>query len=255
LCWQRKARRQDPSRRPSRLATTNAQGEFSFDGVAPGKYEVLCFHGTLASRTKMYQGDTVVVGKNGDAKPVVLKMHPGVVVRVKVLCQATGKPLKGARVRLIWTDIDRDHFTDANGEVLLQPLTAESYHVEATAEDCAGEVRIVNLGNQQPAALEMKLAPGASLKGTVKDETGKAIAGVGINWYASENWAQPRDYVETDAQGHYRFDNLALDQNLQLLIGKLDYIGDRTEIRLGGKAGSITQLDLVMKKRPHGGSV
>jgi hypothetical protein len=240
---------------PSRRATTNAQGEFSFDGVASGQYRVLCFHGNLASRTKMYQGDIVAVDKNGESKPVVLKMHPGVAVRVRVLCQATGKPLKGARVRLIWTDIDRDHFTDANGEVLLQPLTAESYHVEATAEDCAGEVRIVNLGNEQPAALEMKLAPGASVQGTVKDETGKPVAKVGINWYASEDYAQPRDYVETDAQGHYRLDNLPLSQNLQLYLGKLDYLSERKEFRLDGKPGSVTQLDLVMKKRPHGGSV
>jgi protocatechuate 3,4-dioxygenase beta subunit len=242
-------------KRPTRRATTNAQGEFRFDGVAPGKYEILCFHGLLASRTKMYQGDRVVVDKNGDSKPVVLKMHPGVAVRVKVLCQATGKSLKGARVRLIWADIDRDHFTDDRGEVLLQPLTAESYHVEATAEDCAGEVRIVNLGNEQPAALEIKLAPGASVQGTVKDETGKPIAKVGINWYASVDWAQPRDYVETDAQGHYRLDNLPLSQNLQLFLGKLDYLSERKEFRLDSKPGSLTQLDLLMKRRPHGGSV
>src|SRR5437763_42283 len=107
-------------------------------------------HRRSSPRSKMYQGDIVAVEKNGQSKPVVLKLQPGVAVRVKVLCQATGKPLVGARVRLIWTDIDRDHFTNAKGEVLLQPLTAESYHVEATAEHCAAEVRVVNLGNEQP---------------------------------------------------------------------------------------------------------
>src|SRR5439155_11889162 len=90
----------------------------------------------------------------------------------------------------------------------------------------------------------------------VKDEAGKSVAGVGINWYVQANGGGfPRDYVETDAQGHYRFDNLPLSQNLQLYLAKLDYVAERKEFRLDGKAGSLTKLDLELKKRSHGGSV
>jgi RNA polymerase sigma factor (sigma-70 family) len=240
---------------PSRRTTTNAQGKFTFDNVAAGEYRVLCFHGNLASRTKMYQGDIAVVEKNRDSKPVVLKLQPGVAVRVKVLCQATGKPIEGARVRLVWTDIDRDHFTDAQGEVLLQPLTAETYHVQATAEHCAAEVRIMNLANEQPAALQMKLPPGASVQGIVKDENGRPVSGVAINLYLPDNRSENSDYAKSDAQGRYRFDYLPLGKNLRLDIRKPDYLTQQKEFILDAKGGSLTQLDLAVKKRPHGGSV
>lgn len=240
---------------PTRRTITNAQGKFTFDHVAAGEYRVLSFHGNLASRSKMYQGDMAVVEKNRDSKPVVLKLQPGVAVRVKVLRQATGKPIAGARVRLVWTDIDRDHFTDAQGEVLLQPLTAETYHVQATAEHCAAEVRIMNLANEQPAALQMKLPPGASVQGIVQDETGRPVAGVGINLYTAADRSENSDYVKSNAEGRYRFDYLPLGHNLRLDIRKSDYLTQSKDFRLDGNDGSVTQLDLAVKKRPHGGSV
>jgi beta-lactamase regulating signal transducer with metallopeptidase domain/5-hydroxyisourate hydrolase-like protein (transthyretin family) len=240
---------------PTRRATTNAQGEFTFDAVAPGEYRVLSFQGNLASRTRMYRGDIVAVAADGAAKPVVLKMRPGVSVRVKVLAQADGKPLAGARVRLAWTDTDRDHFTDAQGEVELRALTAETYHVEAAANGHAAEVQILNLGNGQPAALEFKLPPGGSLEGRVRDENGRPLSGVGINPYGNERPGHPLDYVETDAEGRYRFDYLPVGQTLQLLLRKREYLDERKEFRLDADKARAARLDVVLKKRPHGGSV
>jgi protocatechuate 3,4-dioxygenase beta subunit len=240
---------------PTRRTTTSTQGEFTFDAVAPGQYRLWAFHGNLASRTRMYQGETVAVAEDGATKPVVLKMQPAIAVRVTVLAQPDGKPIPGARVRLIWTDTDRDHFTDAQGQVELRGLTPETWHVQAAAKDRAAVVRILNLATQQPASLEMKLAPGGAVQGTVKDDSGLPVAGVGMNVYGGERPGEPLDYVETDAQGRYRFDYLALGQTLKLYASKREYLADTREFHIDPNNGRLARLDVVLNKRPHGGSV
>src|SRR5438132_2383143 len=108
-------------------------------------------------------------------------MRPGLSVRVKVLSEAGAKPIAGARVQLLQTDGDRDHFTSAQGEVELLALTPESWSIKATAADHAAEVRVINLASEQPAALEIKLPPGGSLQGQVQDENGQPLSGVAID--------------------------------------------------------------------------
>jgi RNA polymerase sigma factor (sigma-70 family) len=244
---------------PTIRRTSNDRGEFTFNNLKPGKYVLWAFHGNLTSRDRMYHGKVINVQATGVAsaprtKPVELLLHPGVSVKVKVLCQATGKPLVGARVRLIWTDTDRDHFTDAQGEVSLLALTAETYNVQASAEHCAAEVRIVNLGSGQPASLEFKLPPGGAVQGRITDKDGKPVAGVGVNVYGSADSGSPLDYVKTDAQGRYRFDNLNLDQTLKLYAHKLGYLANNSQFKIDKKE-SLHQHDVVIGKRPHGGSV
>jgi len=80
----------------------------------------------------------------------------GILVRVKVLGQKDGQPIAGAQVRLVWTDTDRDRYTDANGEVELPALTAQTLHLEASAKDHAAVTRILNLANGPPAPLESR---------------------------------------------------------------------------------------------------
>jgi beta-lactamase regulating signal transducer with metallopeptidase domain/protocatechuate 3,4-dioxygenase beta subunit len=240
---------------PTRKTTTNARGEFIFDALAPGEYRVWSFHGNLMSRSRMYRGEIVSVGPDGASKPVVLKLQPGLAVRVKVLEQADGKPIVGARVRLIWTDTDRDRFTDARGEVELTGLTAETWHIEASAKDHAAVRRILNLASEQPASLELKLSPGGFVEGRITGTDGKPIGGVGVNVYPSADDGSPLDYVETDADGRYRFDHLHLGRTLKLYAAKLDYLPLTREFHIDAGNGRRAHVDLVLSRRPHGGSV
>jgi beta-lactamase regulating signal transducer with metallopeptidase domain/uncharacterized GH25 family protein len=239
---------------PTRRTTANARGDFTFDAVAPGQYRVWSFHGNLASRTRMYQSDIVAVSSAGDSKPIVLKMRPGLNVRVKVVNEADSKPIAGARVRLIWTDTDRDRFTDAGGEVDLPALTSETWHIEASAKDHAAVTRILNLATEQPAALEFKLPPGGSVQGKITGEDGRPVARVGVNVYGGDD-GSPLDYVETDAGGRYRFDHLPLGRTLKLYSNKLDYLAQWSSFSIERGNGRVARFDLVLKKRPHGGSV
>jgi RNA polymerase sigma factor (sigma-70 family) len=238
---------------PVRRVTANAQGEFTFDGVAPGKYAIWAFHGNLASRSRMHECDVVSVAPDGTAKPVLLKMRPGILVRVRVLDRSDGKPIAGARVRLIWTDSDRDRTTNAKGEVELPALTPETWHIEASAKDRAAVTRILNLANEQPAMLEFRLPAGGSVVGTVTGEDGKPVAKVGLNVYRGED-GNPLGYVETDADGRYRFDHLDLGETLRLYAGKLDFLSQSVNFSVES-VQRAARVNLVLKKRPHGGSI
>src|SRR5262249_40184073 len=78
---------------PTRRVLANDKGEFAFDAVAPGRYRVVGFHGNLASRPRMYEGGVMTVAADGTAKPIVLKMRPGISMRVKVLSQDDDQPI------------------------------------------------------------------------------------------------------------------------------------------------------------------
>jgi beta-lactamase regulating signal transducer with metallopeptidase domain/protocatechuate 3,4-dioxygenase beta subunit len=239
---------------PTRRTKTNEKGEFSYDAVAPKLYYVWAFHGNLASRSRQLSGKKVVVKQDGSSQPLLLRMRPGIAVRVKVLSQADGKPLPGARVRLIWTDTERDHFTNPRGEVELLALTAEIWHVEAAAKDHAAEVRVLNLENGQAAALEFKLAPGVAVQGRVRDVDGRPLAGVGVDAYYGDKGGPHLNYVETDAEGRYRLDYLPFGR-IPLLLHKSDYLHEWKEISLNAGQGREARLDVSLRKRPHGGSV
>jgi hypothetical protein len=243
-----------PGQAPMRRANTNKNGEFTFNGMEPGEYRLWAYHGNLTSRTRMFQGEIAKVARGQTTKPIVLRLQPGISVRVKVLAEADGKPIAGARVRLIWTDTDRDYFTDDRGEVELEALTAETWHVEAVAKGHLRVTSALNLAAQQPASLELKLPPGGSVRGCVTDKDGRPIAGVGINAYPDLNDGTPH-VVETDAEGRYRFDYLPLERTLKVFVRKLDYLPETPEFRIEATNGRLSQVDIVLKKRPHGGWV
>jgi uncharacterized GH25 family protein len=239
---------------PTRRTKTNDKGEFSYDGLAPSHYYIWAFQGNLASGSQNYNDTKVVVQPDGTSKPLTLKMRPGVPVRIKVFSQADGKPLAGARVRLTYGWID-DHFTDTRGQVELLGLAPQAWHFEVSAKNSAAVRRILNLTLAQPASLEVKLPPGGALEGRVTGDDGRPIARAGINAYDGVENGTPGDYVETDADGHYRLDHLPFGRTLKIYASKREHLALTTELPLDAKNGPLAKLDLVLKKRPYGGRV
>ena len=239
---------------PTRRTKTNDKGEFTYDGLAPSLYYIWAFQGNLASGSQNYNDTKVVVQPDGSSKPLTLKMRPGVPVRIKVLSQANGKPLAGARVRLTYGWID-DHLTDTRGQVELLGLAPQAWHFEVSAKNCAAVRRILNLTLAQPASLELKLPPGGAVEGRVTGDDGRPIARVGINVYDGVENGTPGDYVETDADGHYRLDHLPFGRTLKIYANKREHLASTTELNLDAKNGRPAKLDLVLKKRPYGGRV
>jgi len=203
----------------------------------------------------MFKGDIVEVAADATAKPVILKLQPGISVRVTVLDQADDKPIKGARVRLIWTDTDNNFVTDAKGQVELPALTPETWHVQAMAKDRAAVTRVLNLATGEPASVEFKLPEGGSVEGQVRGEDGRPLVGVGVNVNDWDNGGSQLAYVETDADGRYRLDHIPSGKNLKLESGKLEFIPLTQALRLDATKTRVVKVDVVLKKRPHGGSI
>lgn len=114
--------------------------------------------------------------------------------------------------------------------------------------------RAVNLENGEPASIVMKLPPGAAVAGVVRDAAGKPLAGVGINPY-SQDAGIPIGYVETDTEGRYRFDYLPVRQTVRLLFRKREHLDETHRLSLTAGQAEPTRVDVVLKPRPHGGSV
>ena len=81
----------------TKTATTNAEGQFEFKGLAEGKYTLAAYYQNLSSRGKRYQGYEVKAGEDS----IVLKLHAAPSLKVKVVArgrQADPRGDRGARV-------------------------------------------------------------------------------------------------------------------------------------------------------------
>ena len=236
--------------------TTNADGEFAFASVAPGTYRIWAFQGNLTSRDRKLRGTIVKVGAQGaPSEAVVLEMHEGNRLRVRVISKADGQPIEGAQVRLPWTDTDRDYLTNDEGEVELVALTPGTWRVEARAQGYAEEDEVVNLAESNPAAIEFALSPGGGLYGVVTGEDGNPIPGAGVSFSRADHRGRGIETVKTDSEGRYHFDHLPLGHKLGIAFGGVDYLGEVRWTTLTAGADSRRQIDVVLKRRPRGGSV
>ena len=127
-------------------------------------------------------------------------------IRGRVL-DAGGKPVADAVVFAAYKDARSRPWTvvkaarvrsEADGFFILGPLERQSYWLLAVKE----EVGVAHVGNQMPGAwVEMVLAPGASLVGTVTARgTGEPVAGAKV---VLQDWSF-HQAAETDAEGKYR---------------------------------------------------
>jgi beta-lactamase regulating signal transducer with metallopeptidase domain len=238
-------------RLPLRHMKADAQGNFSFDGLAPGRYRVWANAGNLTSRKERAHGDVVIVPESGVTKPVDLRVIRAVALRVQVKDQRTGRPIPGATVELGWTDFPEDALAGADGVAVVQPLTPERWYVNAWADGYAKSSRWINLENGSDAEAEYLLGPGGSLEGTVRDASGKPLAGAGLSAFDS-TIPEQLEYVQTDAEGRYRLRHLPHGKALDLGVSKDDFEPTTISVRVTQKRQS---LDVVLNPRPHGGSV
>ena len=237
---------------PTRRAATDAGGRFAFDGVPAGKHSVAAFAGGSSSRAESYRWKRVTVPAEGPAGPVELRLKPDLTLPVRVVAASDGRPLAGARVRLAYSDHDRDHLTDASGNVRVPLLTSEVWNVQAAAPGHAAAEQVVDLKTTSPGPVEFRLAPGGRVAGVVTGPDGNPLAGVGVSARRADGSGAQLEYVTTGADGAYFIDFLPVGR-ATLSFSKLDFT------RLGGEVtifpGGTATLDVALKPRPHGGSV
>jgi protocatechuate 3,4-dioxygenase beta subunit len=176
-------------------------------------------------------------------------------INVRVVSSDDNKPIGDALVRFPWSDTTHDHRTDADGRVLLRCLTPEVWHIEVHAKGFAEKEVPVNLVGTDAAEVTIELDAGGAgvLFGTITDETGRPIAGAGFSVFPANFRGRQIEYLQADAEGKYRFDYLPVNQGLELSVSGEGFVDLRRQTTLS--AGSPLELNLVLQRRPHGGTV
>lgn len=244
LTWAPKA-----NRASTQTTRTNDLGEFEFTGLTLGKHRIAAYYRDFSSRTKRYSGGTDV--KVGDSD-IILELSKAPSLRVKVE-DADGMPIKDARVRLTWTDTQRDHLTNANGVVTLRGLTAEVWTIEVQAKGYEEQVHAMNLVGSKVSEVTAALVPGREIFGTIRDPNGTPLKDVGISVFPGGMRGQQIEYMTTSDDGKYYFEYLPRSA-VMLLVSKDNYQPKRLEVAVvkASEAGQPFDLELLLR---NGGSV
>ncbi|WP_147441989.1 carboxypeptidase regulatory-like domain-containing protein, partial [Corallococcus exercitus] len=166
-----------------RVATTDAQGRFTFDGLAPDDYTLEAEQGGLQAR------ETVKLTEEQREAPVTLRLGTSFFVEATVR-DAAGNPVANAEVNAdLQTDIAERYgsgifqplgTTDADGRVRLGPLRAGSYSFQVEADRMLDLTAVRTVAAGGPP-LEFVLAPALLVEGHVTDTAGKPLADVSLS--------------------------------------------------------------------------
>ncbi len=231
---------------------TNEQGEFRFDEFDEGKHRLAAYvcDKNLSSRIERYKGDFAEPGQ----KTIVLKLQRVPAMKVTARSADTSQPIPGARVRLTWTDIERDYLTDARGQVTIRGLTAETWTIEVQAKGYAEQVHAVNLSGSETVEVTANLESGAELSGIVRNEAGEILPGAGVSVFPSGMRGEQIEYMVTNEKGEYHFEYLPIG-SLRLHVSKEDYQRLQKDVVISVAADESHTQDLTLIQRPDGGSI
>ncbi|RKG98157.1 MSCRAMM family protein, partial [Corallococcus carmarthensis] len=161
-----------------RVATTDAQGRFTFDGLSPDDYTLEAEQGGLLAR------ESVTLTEDQREAQVTLRLGTTFFVEATVRDTA-GKPVAHAEVNADLPSEIAEHYgspifqslggTDADGRVRLGPLQARSYTFQVVADRLLDLTAVRTVAAGGPP-LEFVLSPALLVEGHVTDAAGKPLA-------------------------------------------------------------------------------
>jgi protocatechuate 3,4-dioxygenase beta subunit len=200
-------------------ARTGADGGYSFDDVAPGRYAASASAAGFLARAA---GDVVLAA--GDHRALDVSLDAGGRALSGTVTDATGGPIGGVVVeaapeRGVLSGSGPDvaaAITDTKGHYALT-VAEGSYKVSATHAEYVGATRRAEVG-PGGATVDFALVPGGVIEGTVEDAaTGQGVAGARllVEREAAEGLpggamagARGRTSTVSDGAGHFRIAGL-----------------------------------------------
>ena len=191
--------------RPLR-STTDGNGAFQFDDVAPGRYLVWSEKNSWTSLEKKLGGQQVQLALDAAAEPLTLKLREGCRFNVAVRSKVSGQPLPGAAVTFGWTDIEREFVAGDDGMVRIVGLAPGEWFLKICAPNHAMQFRRTKkTGLGSLTELSVDLAIGGEVVGILTDEDNKPIANARITVNDADYSAmQAYGRVQTDDRGRFR---------------------------------------------------
>lgn len=184
-------------------ASTDAEGVYAIEGVAPGRQEVRVFHPHYRRRVR-----SLLIEEGTNRFDV--ELEEGFQVSGRVV-DPDGRPVAGARVRL--TTLSRaelrehERLTGVDGGFVLSPVAPDRYVLEASASGFAAVKRpqplVVVDGPVE--GIEIVLRRGATVSGKVLGLSAEELAAVAVTAQDEEGETRP---AALDSDGRYEVRNL-----------------------------------------------
>lgn len=184
-------------------ASTDAEGVYAIDGIAPGPQEVRVFHPHYRRRARTLR---IEEGTNR----FDVELEEGFRVSGRVV-DPDGRPVAGAQVRLATVSRAelREHEarTGADGGFVLSPVAAGRYGLEAAASGFAAAKRPepVAVVDAPVEGIEVVLRRGASVAGRVLGLAAEELAAVAVTAHGE---AGEKKAAALDSEGRYEVRDL-----------------------------------------------
>ncbi|MFP2895127.1 carboxypeptidase regulatory-like domain-containing protein [Corallococcus sp. 4LFB] len=195
---------------PYQVVTTGAQGGFSVE-VEPGSHPLSARRGEESGALDL----PVLCVAGSTVRDVRIQLGPGAVLEGRVVEEASGGPVEGARVDVSLSGGDGAPgvaVSDAEGHFLVRGLAPGSYDARVNAPGFSPALRrglTVTQGERFPVALTLSRT--GAVEGQVRDTRGAPVAEArisGVNRWSDGADAKPIE-ARTDADGRYRLEGLA----------------------------------------------
>jgi hypothetical protein len=175
---------------PPRKVTSDDSGMVQVDALEPGIYDLKAQHEGRVSRLEL--GLSI---ERSELRRMSLELAPGRWISARVTDGegALAAPLAGAEVVLVEGGLSPFPLagrTDAEGKVRLGPVRAGSAVLNVSAERFVPRT-LVKVPSQGDAEVPVALLRGGRLRGSVKDQRGRAIEGARIEVIGNDSFGNP----------------------------------------------------------------
>jgi len=196
--------------------TTDADGRFEIEGVAPGKQ-------TLHVTHPDYTDATQAVEVAADGATVEVRMTQGGVV-AGIVASSAGQPVPGANVALAQAGGggggggggfgfaaaagELTSVTDGSGQFRFDHLGAGRFTATAAlGSHTSAPVEVVLQAGQSQTGVALQLQLGVTIQGTVSGIPTTMVSGMTVNANGADSYSQS---TRLGADGHFEFDNVPL---------------------------------------------
>jgi hypothetical protein len=235
--------------------TTDDSGRFRVSGASSDWFWMWAEKANLVSPRQLLKRRPASATAAEGFPTVRLMLSPGRELKITVNSSVTREPLAGAVARLGYPD-QASAKTGHDGIAVLPGLRFDKYEVWVEA---AGHARARDefdlSGPGDVPTPRFSLGAGGTVRGIVKEESGKLLGGTHIIFFTEGvPYGYHGETSLTDEKGEFFDRHLPLNTTTVISVDLKDYLPVRKQLTLADPQRE-QQIEIVLDRRPPGGSI